>query len=126
MQGDRDPGESPRALAQRAGVYPFGEAVGDHLGESLGRRVHAGERGLVVEVAVVEPGQHGVQLLRGQPDVHHDVVGVEVGPPERGVHHERGPVQPLGRPEDLAPEAVGDHEVITDGHAEHRFTLRRR
>ena len=46
-------------------------------------------------------------------------VGVELRPLERGVDDVRRAVQPLRRPEHLAAEAVGDHHVISHGHAEH-------
>ncbi len=38
-------------------MHALGESVGDHPGQHLGRRVHARERGLVVEVAVGQLGQ---------------------------------------------------------------------
>ena len=41
-------------------------------------------------------------------------VGVEVLSPEGGVDHIGGSVETLSRSEDLAPEAVGDHEVIAN------------
>ena len=44
-------------------------------------------------------------------------------PPERRVDDVRRAVQPLRRAEHLAPEAVGDHHVVADGHAEHRSLL---
>ena len=113
------PSSVASAVAQRAGVHPVREPVGDHPGERLGGGVHARERGLVVEVAVGELGQHRVQLLGRAADVDHDVVGVEGGAPERGVDDVRRAVQTLRRPEHLAAEAVGDHHVVADGHAEH-------
>ena len=64
------------------------------------------------------------QLLGGQADVDDDVVGVQLGPAERGVDDEGGAVQLLGRSEDLAAEAVRDHDVVADGDAEHGLTLR--
>ena len=111
--------ELPGGVAQGAGVHPFGESICDHPGERLGGGVHARERGLVVEVAVGELGQHCVQLLGRATDVDHDVVGVEGRAPERGVDDVRRAVQALRGPEHLAAEAVGDHHVIAYGHAEH-------
>ena len=43
-----------------------------------------------------------------------------------GVDDVRRAVQPLRRTEDLAGEAVRDHHVVADRHAEHRLTPRRR
>src|SRR5690606_25412834 len=79
--------------------------------------------GLVVEIAVVQLADESPEFLRGEPDVDDDVVLVQLFAPERGVHEERGPVQALGRSEDLAAETVGDHDVIADGDAEQRTTL---
>ena len=107
-------------------MHPLGESIGDHLGQRLGGGVHAGERGLVVEVAVAQLADDGVQLLGRPPDVDHDVVGVESRPPERRVDDVGRAVQALRGSEHLAAEAVGDHHVIADGHAEHGSTLRRR
>ena len=64
-----------------------------------------------------------MQLLGGPADVDDDVVGVERRPPERRVDDVRRAVQPLRRSEDLAAEAVGDHHVVADGHAEHAASL---
>src|SRR3712207_9000126 len=52
-------------------------------------RVHAGEGGVVVQVAVVEVGQHGAELPGGQADVDDDAVGIEVSTAERRVDHVR-------------------------------------
>ena len=96
------------------------ESVGDHLGERLGGGVHPREGGLVVQVAIGELAQHGVQRLGRLPDVHHDAVVVEGRAPERRVDDVRRAVQPLRGAEHLAAEAVGDHHVVADGHAEHQ------
>jgi hypothetical protein len=119
-------GELTSALTQCTGADPIGESVRDHLGQRLGGGVHPGERGLLVEVAVAQRAHDGVQLLGGSADVDHDVVRVESRPAERGVHHEGRAVQPLRRTENLTPEAVRDHHVVADGHAEHRTTPRHR
>ena len=112
------PGQPAGALAERAGVHPLGQPVGDHPGQHLGGGVDAGELRLVVQVAVVELAEDGVELLGGQADVHDDAVGVELGPPEGRVDDVRRAVQPLGGSEDLAAETVGDHHVVADRHAE--------
>ena len=119
VQRDDQAVEVPSALAQGAGVHPVGEAIRDDPGERLGGGVHAGKCGLVVEVAVGELSQQLVQLLGRTTDVDHDVVGVEVRTPERGVDDVRRAVQALRRSEYIAAEAVGDHHVIADGDAEH-------
>ena len=60
-----------------------------------------------------------MQLLGRSTDVNHDVVGVEDRAPERGVDDVRRAVQSLRGPEHLAAEAVSDHHVVADRHAEH-------
>ena len=117
------PGEAAGALAEGARLDALGEPVGDDLGQELRRGVDAGEVGLVVEVAVVQLADDGAEFLRGQSDVDDDVVVVQLGAAEGGVHEERRSVQALRGAEDLAAEAVGDHEVIADGDAEQRTTL---
>ena len=62
-----------------------------------------------------------MQLLGRRADVDDDVVGVEGGAPEGGVDDVRRAVQALRGPEHVAAEAVGDHHVIADGHAEHDY-----
>ena len=66
--------------------------------------------------------EHVVQLLGGAADVDDDAVVVEPVAPERRVDDEGRAVQPLRRSEDLTPEAVRDHHVVADGHAEHAVT----
>ena len=114
----------PRAPSPSAPACTrVGEPVGDDLGQELRGGVDAGEVGLVVEVAVVELAHHRAQFLGGQADVDDDVVVVQLGAAEGGVHEERRSVQALRGSEDLSAEAVGDHEVIADGDAEQRTTL---
>jgi NADPH-dependent curcumin reductase CurA len=52
-----------------------------------------------------------VQRRRCPADVH-DAVRAEALPPERGIDGVHGAVQPPGRSEHLAAEAVGDHHVV--------------
>src|SRR5262249_4868597 len=77
-------------------------------GQELSGRVAALEFRDVVEIAVVDFGERRFQHVRGTADVDDDRVLVELGPAELDVDHEGGPVQPLGRPKHLAPEAVRD------------------
>ena len=78
VQRDDQPVELPGGVAQGAPVHALRESIRDHPGERLRRGVHAREGRLVVEVAVVELGQDGVQLLGRSADVDDDAVGVEV------------------------------------------------
>ena len=101
------PVEPASAVAEGAGRDPVRQPVGDDLGERFGGGVHPGERALVVEVAVGELGEHGVQLLGRATDVDDDVVGVELRAPERGVDDVRRAVQLLGGAEHLALRSCG-------------------
>ena len=73
----------PRCVAERTCLRSLCEPVRDQAGESLRRRVQAGETRLVVEVAVVEFRQHGTQLLARSADVDDDTVCIELGAAER-------------------------------------------
>jgi hypothetical protein len=101
-------------------VHPFCDSICDRPRERLGGGVHAREPGLIVEVAVRELGHHSVQQLGSSADVHHESVGIEVRAPECGVHNVCRAVQALGGPEYLTAQAMSDHHVIADRHAEHR------
>ena len=68
---------------------------------------------------VVQVGEDATQLLRRPADVDDDAVGAEGAAPEGRVDDVRRAVQPLGRSEHVAAKAVGDHDVVADGHAEH-------
>jgi len=112
-------GELVGPRAEGTGVQPVGQPVRDDPGEHLGGGVHPGERRVVVEVAVGQRTDDGVQLVGRPPDVDDDPVVVEPRPAERRVDHERRAVQLLRRAEHLAAQAVGHHHVVPDGQAEH-------
>ena len=119
MQSHDQPFEAPSRLPQGAGVHALCESICDNAGKRLGGGVHAGEGRIVVQIAVVELVQDGVQRLARSTDVDHEVVGVESCAPERRVDDVRRAVKSLRRPEHLTAEAVGDHHMVADGDAEH-------
>ncbi len=119
MQRDHETVEVPCCVAEGAGVQTLRDPVGDDPRELLRRRVHVCQARLLVEVAVVELRQHGAQHLGRPADVDDQSVVVELGPPERRVDDVGRAMEPLRRPEGLAPQAVGDQHVVPDGHAEH-------
>ena len=86
---------------------PFGQPVGDQPGQHLGGGVPPGERRLLVEVAVVEVGEHGVQLSVARPMSTRIPSSSRSGPRERRVDDERRAVQLLRRPEHLAAAGCG-------------------
>jgi hypothetical protein len=102
-------------LTASASRYP----LEDPARHELGGGVLALEVGVLVQVAVVEFGEDRAQGAARQPDVHHQVVGVEPGSAKLQVHHVGSPMEPLGRSEDGAAEAVGDHHVVADAQAVH-------
>ena len=85
----------------------------------FGRGVDARERRIVVEVAVVERVEHAAQLGLRQADIDQQLQMVELRRAELRLHREGGAVQSLRRAEFRAVEAVGDHDVVADGQAEH-------
>src|SRR5690606_11361526 len=107
--------EAFRALAEIAARDPRRDALMDRLREELRRRVLAGERGLVVEIAVVQLREHRTQRFARGADVDDDAVRVERGAPELDVDDVRRAVQTLRGTERLAGEAVRDQEVVADG-----------
>src|SRR2546427_5790325 len=97
-----------------------GEPIEDRAREKLGRRVLTLERRHVVEVAVVQAAEHVAQRGHRTADVDDDAVGVERRAAELHVDEIRCAVQLLRRSKDLAPEAVGNHDVLADRDAVHR------
>ena len=91
----------------------------DDAGEVFGGGVAPFELRHLVEVLVVVLRENAGQHFGGQADVDHQVVGVEFGALEGGVDDVGGPVEFSGRSESLAGEAVGDHEVVSDGQRVH-------
>ena len=90
------------------------EPVEDRTRQELGCRVLPRERGLVVQVPEIKLSEDLFERRAGESDVNDQAVSVERVAPERGIDHVGRSVEPLGRSEDLAPEAVGDHEVIAN------------
>ena len=78
------------------------DAVEHDPRQKLGGRVPSRERRHVVEVAVVQLGEHPAQRLGRAPDVDDDAVGIELRPPELDVDDVGGAVQPLRGPEHVA------------------------
>ena len=104
----------------------FTKTIWDYLDKAVSDdRITGGvaalEFGHFVEVAEVQLAQLVVQHLRGQPDVDHDVVGVEFGAAQLQVNHVGGPVHALRRAEHGALKAVGNHEMVSDGDGVHGF-----
>src|SRR6185369_3474243 len=77
------------------------------------------ERQVLVEVLEGEPAEHRLERVTGLADVHDDAVRVQLAAPELHVHHVGGAVKPLRGTEDLSPEAVRDHEMVSNADAVH-------
>ncbi len=119
VQRHGEPHEATGRLTEGARVHGVGEPVGDHPGQGLGRRIRPRQRRVLVEIAVGQPGHHPAQLGSCTADVDDDAVSVQPLTAEGCVHHVGGTVEALGRPEHLTTQAVGDHQVVADRHAEH-------
>ncbi len=100
------------------------EAVEHCPRQEFGGCVGPLEGRLVVQIAITQPCEHGVQGLGRAPDVDDDAVRVEIGPAKLDIHHVGSAVQALSGAEDIAVQAVGDHHVSADRHAVHVNTLR--
>ena len=96
------------------------DPIEDHAGEKLRRRIAAREVRVFVEVAIVQPAEHRAQRLGRPADVDDHAVRVEVGPATLEIDHVGGAVHALRRPERIAAEAVGNHEVVADRDGVHR------
>ncbi len=112
------------AGAECAVAYLGGDALENHAGEKLGRRIAALETRVLVEVAIVQLRKHEVQDVARSADVDDQAVGVELGAPKLDVDDVSGAVHLLGGSEHLAGKAMGDHEVVAHCDAEHALGLR--
>ena len=74
---------------------------------------------IFIKVAIVQLAQHRIQHVRGEADVGHDAVPIQLRAAQLQVHHVGGAVHALRWAEDLASEAVGDHEVVANIDAVH-------
>src|SRR5205823_1509204 len=92
-------------------------------GEHLGCGVLPGELRVLVKVAVVEVAQNGPELFAGAADVHNEAVRVELRTSKGHVHHVGGAMKILSGAKRVAPEAMGDHEVIPDVERVHNRLL---
>ena len=120
---DADRLQLAAVAAELAGARRLGQAVEDVLGQEFGRGVGALELRHVVEIAVVQRLEHGLERLVRAADVDHDAVAVELIGDERGIDHEGRAVQRLRRAEHRAAERMGDHDVVADFDGEHRQPL---
>ena len=118
-QQDLEAGHRATAIAETSVAAGGGEQAVDVERDVFGRRVDAAEGGIVVQVAVVERIEHAAQFGLRQADIDQELQMVEFRRTELRLHREGRAVQSLRRPEFLAVEAVGDHDVVADGQAEH-------
>ena len=94
------------------------------LGEKFGGGVAALEFGHVVEIAIVQRRQHGLQRVMRAADVDDDAVAIERLGDEGRVDHEGRAVQRLRRPEHGAAERMGDHDVVANFDGEQGTSFR--
>src|SRR6478672_12387905 len=87
VQRDGEMCKTAAGAAEGTRMHSAGQPVCDLPGQRLGGGVPSGEGGFVVQVAVAEVGDHGLELFGGPADVDDDAVGVERLPLERGVDH---------------------------------------
>jgi hypothetical protein len=75
--------------------------------------------GELVEIAIVELGEHRLQQIKSAADITNDPIGIKRVPPQFSLNHEGRAVQLLSRPENSAHQTVRNHEVMADGDAVH-------
>ena len=82
--------------------------------------------GHLVEVAIVERRQHGLECVVCAADVDDDAVGVERLGNEGRVDDEGRAVQRLRRAEYGAAERMSDHDVVANFNGEQGTSFRRK
>src|SRR5450755_4566739 len=102
--GDADRLKFAAVAAELAGAGAFGQTIENMLGEKFCGRIAAREVRHVVEIAIVEGPQYGLERVMGAANVDHDPVAVERFGDEGCVDDEGRAVQRLGRAEDGAAE----------------------
>ena len=90
-------------------------------GHEFGGGVGALEQRILVQVGVIHGVQQLPQYRLGQADIHQQLQMIQGRGAEFGFHRVSGAVHTLGRAEFLTVEAMGDHDVVADGQAVHRF-----
>src|SRR6185437_133454 len=120
-QRDAHPLQRARRVGPESALADaLSETAEDLAREKLGRGVAAAEGGDIVEIAVIDVAQHCLQHREREADVADEAIAVELRAAQLHLDAIGGAVQLLRRAEDLAEEAVGDHEMVADGKAVHR------
>ena len=95
------------------------EAAEDFARHEFGGGVAAAETRHLVEIAISELAQHLVEQRLGQADIADEAVAVELGAAKLDLHLVGRAMELLRRPENLADETMGDHDVAADRDAVH-------
>ena len=76
----------------------------DLAGEELGCGIAPTEFGELIEIAIVELGEHRLQQVKGAADITNDPIGIERAPPQFCLNNEGRAVQLLSRPENVTDQ----------------------
>ena len=98
----------------------FRKLIVDVFGQKFGRRVDAFEFAQVIEIAIVQRGEGGLQHFVRAADIDYDSVRIETLGKEGCVDNECCPVQSLRWPEHRSTERMGNHDVVTDFYGKQR------
>src|SRR5262249_55420957 len=111
--------DPPPPLAQPAIAARSSKLAMDMERHVFSRRIDPLEVRIVVQIAVVERVEHAPQLYFGKTDIDQELQMIELLRAEFRFHSEGRAVQLLRGAKLLAAKAVGNHDVIADGQAEH-------
>lgn len=98
------------------------EPIEDLARQHLGGRVLAAERRILIKIPVIELLKNCSKLFASAADVNNHAIGIQIDASKRRVNDKCRAVQTLRGPERGATEAMGNHEVIANGHAVHRIS----
>ena len=112
-------GDSERVKAALQEVAESLKQRAEHANSATSKQVLEATATLATDRGLIRGIEKELKKGTGVTHAIHDAVVVERRGPHRGVDDVGRPVQPLGRAEHLAAQAVGHHHVVADGHAEH-------
>src|SRR5262249_6809386 len=126
MQGHTHRSQLLRAGAEFAVSNPFAQMLENDVCQELGCCIATGEGRFLIEVAVVELGQHGAEGLARHTDVDNDTIVIKVLPSQLQVHNVGRAVKVLSEAKHLALKAVRKHDLVANTDDIHKGSFTRR
>jgi len=97
--------------------------IADVFGQKFGCGVDPFELAQLIEIAIVQWGEGGLQRLVGAADIDDDTVRIKSVGKEGCIDNEGCPMEGLCRSEHGPTERVGNHDVIADFDGKQRSPL---